>query len=208
MVQFITHHTDRYSYIDSATLALKGGCKWVQLRMKDADKELIYNTALQIKALCREYNATFIIDDHVDIAKSVGADGVHLGKLDMPIAEARQLLGNKFLIGGTANTFQDVKNHYESGADYIGCGPLRYTTTKSNLSPILGYDGYKKIIEQMRDAQINIPIVAIGGIIESDIPHLMQIGLNGIALCGTILRAENPINEMNNIIKLTELWKN
>jgi thiamine-phosphate pyrophosphorylase len=208
MVQFITHHTDRYSYIDSATLALKGGCKWVQLRMKDADKELIYNTALQIKALCREYNATFIIDDHVDIAKSVGADGVHLGKLDMPIAEARQLLGNKFLIGGTANTFQDVKNHYEAGADYIGCGPLRYTTTKSNLSPILGYDGYQKIIEQMRDAQINIPIVAIGGIAESDITHLMQIGLNGIALSGSILRAENPINEMNNIIKLTELWKN
>jgi thiamine-phosphate pyrophosphorylase len=208
MVQFITHHTDRYSYIDSATLALKGGCKWVQLRMKDADKELIYNTALQIKALCREYNATFIIDDHVDIAKSVGADGVHLGKLDMPIAEARQLLGDKFLIGGTANTFQDVKNHYEAGADYIGCGPLRYTTTKSNLSPILGYDGYQKIIEQMRVAQINIPIVAIGGIAESDIAHLMQIGLNGIALSGSILRAENPINEMNNIIKLTELWKN
>ena len=208
MVQFITHHTDRYSYIDSATLALKGGCKWVQLRMKDADKELIYNTALQIKALCQEYSATFIIDDHVDIAKSVGADGVHLGKLDMPIAEARQLLGDKFLIGGTANTFQDVKNHYEAGADYIGCGPLRYTTTKSNLSPILGYDGYKKIMEQMRDAQINIPIVAIGGIIESDIPHLMQIGLNGIALSGSILRAENPINKMNNILKLTELWKN
>lgn len=208
MVQFITHHTDRYSYIDSAALALKGGCKWVQLRMKDADKELIYNTALQIKALCQEYSATFIIDDHVDIAKSIGADGVHLGKLDMPIAEARQLLGDKFLIGGTANTFHDVKNHYEAGADYIGCGPLRYTTTKSNLSPILGFDGYKKIIEQMRDAQINIPIVAIGGIIESDIPHLMQIGLNGIALSGTILRAENPINKMNNIIKLTELWKN
>ena len=208
MVQFITHHTDRYSYIDSATLALKGGCKWVQLRMKDADKELIYNTALQIKALCQEYSATFIIDDHVDIAKSVGADGVHLGKLDMPIAEARQLLEDKFLIGGTANTFQDVKNHYEAGADYIGCGPLRYTTTKSNLSPILGYDGYKKIMEQMRDAQINIPIVAIGGIIESDIPHLMQIGLKGIALSGSILRAENPINKMNNILKLTELWKN
>ena len=208
MVQFITHHTDRYSYIDSATLALKGGCKWVQLRMKNADKELIYNTALQIKALCREYDATFIIDDHVDIAKSIGADGVHLGKLDMPIAEARQLLGDKFLIGGTANTFQDVKNHYEAGADYIGCGPLRYTTTKSNISPILGYDGYQKIIEQMRDAQINIPIVAIGGIAESDIAHLMQIGLNGIALSGSILRAENPINEMNNIIKLTELWKN
>ena len=208
MVQFITHYTERYSYIDSARLALEGGCKWVQLRMKDTNREQIYNTALQVKVLCQQYGATFIIDDHVELAKAVGADGVHLGKMDMPIAEARKLLGDKFLIGGTANTFQDIKNHYEAGADYIGCGPLRYTTTKSNLSPILGFDGYQKIIEQMRVAQINIPIVAIGGIIESDIPHLMQIGLNGIALSGSILRAENPINEMNNIIKLTELWKN
>lgn len=207
MVQFITHNTDRYSYIDSAELALKGGCKWVQLRMKDANKELIYNTALQVKALCQKYGATFIIDDHVDLAKAVGADGVHLGKQDMPIAEARKLLGDKFLIGGTANTFQDIKNHYEAGADYIGCGPLRYTTTKSNLSPILGYEGYRKIIEQMQDAQIDIPIVAIGGIVEADIAELMQIGLDGIALSGSILRAENPIEEMNNIIKLTELWK-
>ena len=207
MVQFITHYTDRYSYIDSAELALKGGCKWVQLRMKDANKELIYNTALQVKALCQKYGATFIIDDHVDIAKSIGADGVHLGKLDMPIAEARQLLGDKFLIGGTANTFQDIKNHYEAGADYIGCGPLRYTTTKSNLAPILGYDGYQKIIEQIKAAQIDIPIVAIGGITENDIAHLMQIGLNSIALSGSILSANNPIKEMNNIIKLTELWK-
>lgn len=207
MVQFITHYTERYSYIDSAELALKGGCKWVQLRMKDANKELIYNTALQVKALCQKYGATFIIDDHVDIAKSIGADGVHLGKLDMPIAEARKLLGDKFLIGGTANTFQDIKNHYEAGADYIGCGPLRYTTTKSNLAPILGYDGYQKIIKEIKAAQIDIPIVAIGGITESDIAHLMQIGLNGIALSGSILSANNPIKEMNNIIKLTELWK-
>ena len=208
MVQFITHNTDRYSYIDSAELALKGGCKWVQLRMKDANKELIYNTALQVKALCQKYGATFIIDDHVDLAKAVGADGVHLGKQDMPIAEARKLLGDKFLIGGTANTFQDIKNHYEAGADYIGCGPLRYTTTKSNLSPILGYEGYRKIIEQMQDAQIDIPIVAIGGIVEADIAELMQIGLDGIALSGSILRAENPIEKMNNIIKLLEPWKN
>lgn len=207
MVQFITHYTDQYSYINSAELALKGGCKWVQLRMKDANKELIYNTALQVKALCQKYGATFIIDDHVDIAKSIGADGVHLGKLDMPIAEARKLLGDKFLIGGTANTFHDIKNHYEAGADYIGCGPLRYTTTKSNLAPILGYDGYQKIIEQMKAAQIDIPIVAIGGITKSDIAHLMQIGFNGIALSGSILNANNPIKEMNNIIKLTELWK-
>ncbi len=208
MVQFITHYTERYSYIDSARLALEGGCKWVQLRMKDTNREQIYNTALQVKVLCQQYGATFIIDDHVELAKAVGADGVHLGKMDMPIAEARKLLGDKFLIGGTANTFHDIKNHYEAGADYIGCGPLRYTTTKSNLSPILGYEGYRKIIEQMQDAQIDIPIVAIGGIVEADVAELMQIGLDGIALSGSILRAENPIEEMKRITRYNFLSRN
>ena len=208
MVQFITHFTEQYFYEDSVRIALEGGCRWVQLRMKNATAEDIYPIALRTQKMCQEYGATFIIDDHVEIAKQIQADGVHLGKLDMPINEARSILGNDFIIGGTANTFEDVKAHYEAGADYIGCGPFRYTTTKSNLSPILGLDGYRHITSRMKGAHINIPLVAIGGITETDIPELMQTGISGIALSGSILRAKNPIEEMKNIIKLTESWKN
>ena len=208
MVQFITHFTEQYSYEDSVRLALEGGCRWVQLRMKNATAEDIYPIALRTHKMCLEYGATFIIDDHVEIARQIKADGVHLGKLDMPIIEARSILGNDFIIGGTANTFEDVKAHYEAGADYIGCGPFRYTTTKSNLSPILGLDGYRHITTRMKEAHINIPLVAIGGITDTDIPELMQTGISGIALSGSILRAKNPIEEMKNIIKLTESWKN
>ena len=208
MVQFITHFTEQYSYGDSVRIALEGGCRWVQLRMKNADGKHIYTIALQTQKMCREYGATFIIDDHVEIAKQIQADGVHLGKLDMPISEARKILGNNFIIGGTANTFEDVKAHYEAGADYIGCGPFRYTTTKSNLSPILGLDGYRHITSRMKEACIDIPLVAIGGITETDIPELMQTGISGIALSSSILRAKNPIEEMKKIIKLTESWKN
>ena len=208
MVQFITHFTEQYSYLDSVRIALEGGCRWVQLRMKDADEAHLYPIALQAQQMCREYGSTFIIDDHVEMVKKVKADGVHLGKLDMPIAEARKILGDDYIIGGTANTFEDVKAHYEAGADYIGCGPFRYTTTKSNLSPILGLEGYRSIVCQMKEAGINIPIVAIGGITEADIPELMQTSITGIALSGSILRAENPIEEMKKIIKLTESWKN
>ena len=208
MVQFITHFTEQYSYEDSVRLALEGGCRWVQLRMKNAEEKHIYSIALQTQKMCLEYGATFIIDDHVEIAKQIQADGVHLGKLDMPISEARKILGDKFIIGGTANTFEDVKAHYEAGADYIGCGPFRYTTTKSNLSPILGLDGYRHITSRMKEAHIDIPLVAIGGITETDIPELMQTGISGIALSGSILRAKYPIEEMKNIIKLTESWKN
>ena len=141
-MQFITHYTERYSYLDAARMALEGGCRWVQLRMKDTPVETIEPVALEVQALCRQYGATFIIDDHVELAKKLHADGVHLGKKDMPIADARRILGAEYIIGGTANTFEDVLQHYKAGADYIGCGPFRYTTTKKNLSPILGLEGY------------------------------------------------------------------
>ena len=121
VLQFITHFTDSYSYYDSACMALEGGCRWIQLRMKDAPVSEVEQEALRLQHLCRDYGATFIIDDHVELVKKIHADGVHLGKKDMPVAEARKMLGKDFIIGGTANTFEDVKMHYEAGADYIGC---------------------------------------------------------------------------------------
>ena len=161
-MQFITHYTERYSYLDAARMALEGGCRWVQLRMKDTPVETIEPVALEVQALCRQYGATFIIDDHVELVKKLRADGVHLGKKDMPIADARRILGAEYIIGGTANTFEDVQQHYKAGADYIGCGPFRYTTTKKNLSPILGLEGYAAIVNRMREENVCLPMVAIG----------------------------------------------
>lgn len=201
-LQFITHFTEKYSYYDSARMALEGGCRWIQLRMKDASPEEVEQEALRVQALCRTYHAIFIIDDHVELVKKLHADGVHLGKHDMPVAEARRLLGNGFIIGGTANTFDDVKMHYEAGADYIGCGPFRFTTTKKNLSPILGLEGYRRIVSQMKEAGINLPIVAIGGITREDIPAILQTGVTGVALSGTILRADNPAEETRRILAI------
>lgn len=208
MVQFITHYTEQYSYLDSVRLALEGGCRWIQLRMKEATPEEILPIALEAQAMCRKHGATFIIDDHVEIALQIKADGVHLGKNDMPVAEARKILGKEFIIGGTANTFEDVLMHYNNGANYIGCGPFRFTTTKQNLSPMLGYEGYARILSRIRAEQISIPFVAIGGITRADIPQLMQTGVTGIAISGSVLKAENPIEEMKQIIKTTEKWKN
>ena len=200
-LQFITHQTENYSYLESARMALEGGCKWIQLRMKEASPEEVEAVALQLKPLCKAKEAILILDDHVELAKKLEVDGVHLGKNDMPIAEARKILGKDFLIGGTANTFDDVQAHYEAGADYIGCGPFRYTTTKQKLSPILGLEGYKEIIRKMQEEKIcHLPVVAIGGITFADIPAIMQTGVTGIALSGTVLRADNPVEEMRKIL--------
>ncbi len=205
--QFITHFTENYSYFDSVRLALEGGCRWIQLRMKDASVEEIEKEALRIQPLCKKYGAIFILDDQVELAKKIHADGVHLGKLDMPIAKARELMGKDFIIGGTANTFDDVKAHYEAGADYIGCGPFRFTSTKKNLSPILGTEGYRNIISRMKEAHIDLPIVAIGGITYDDIPAVMETGVTGIALSGAILRAKDPVEETRRIISLVNQSK-
>ena len=203
-VQFITHFTASISYLDSARIALEGGCRWVQLRMKDASENELKATAIRVQDLCHQYRATFIIDDHVDLVKQIGADGVHLGKLDMPIKEARERLGKSFIIGGTANTFEDLRQHAADGADYIGCGPFRFTTTKQKLSPILGLDGYRSILTRMKEEGLSIPVVGIGGITREDISALKAVGLSGIALSGGILKAGNPVREMETIIQLTE----
>ena len=201
-LQFITHHTEKYSYLDSARMALEGGCKWIQLRMKEAPLEEVEAVALQLKPMCKEHDAILILDDHVELAQKLEVDGVHLGKTDMPVAEARQLLGEAFIIGGTANTFEDVEMHYRAGADYVGIGPFRFTTTKKNLSPVLGIEGYTSIISQMQQAGIQLPVVAIGGITSQDIPDIMRTGVNGIALSGTILQAENPVEETTRILSI------
>lgn len=201
MIQFITHSNNRYGYVDGARLALEGGCRWVQLRMKEATEDEFMAAAAEIGRLCKEHGATFVLDDHVEWVEKTGADGVHLGKNDMPIDEARKILGNDKIIGGTANTFEDVERLYRQGADYIGCGPFRFTTTKKNLSPVLGLEGYQHIIDKMKSHGINLPIVAIGGILESDIKSILATGVSGIAVSGGILNAENPAEEMQRFLK-------
>lgn len=201
-VQFITHENDRFSYVDGARMALDGGCRWIQLRMKDATDDEVREAAAVIQPLCREHDAVFLLDDRVELAKELKADGVHLGRNDMPVSEARRVLGEEFIIGGTANTFEDVERLWREGADYIGCGPFRFTTTKANLSPVLGLDGYRSIITRMAAAGIDLPVVAIGGILYDDIPAVMSTGVHGIALSGAVLDAENPVEEMRRIVNL------
>ncbi len=199
-VQFITHQTDSISYKESALLALDGGCKWVQLRMKGATDDEAEPIALELLEECHKRGATFILDDRVELCKKIGADGVHLGKNDMPVNEARELLGHDFIIGGTANTFDDIKRLRALSADYIGCGPFRFTRTKENLAPVIGLDGYRSIIEQMRQELVRIPVCAIGGIELADVPALLNAGVQGVAVSGAILRADNPAEMMRSFL--------
>ena len=199
-VQFITHRNERFGYVEGARMALEGGCKWIQLRMKGATDDEVRAAAAAIQPLCKQHEAVFVIDDRVALAKELKADGVHLGKNDMPVGEARHVLGEDFIIGGTANTFEDIERLHREGADYIGCGPFRFTTTKQNLAPVLGLDGYFTLVNRMRAAGILLPVVAIGGIRFDDIPDIMRTGVRGIAVSGAVLGAPDPVAEMRQMI--------
>ena len=146
MLQFITNETERYNHLEGAKLALEGGCKWIQLRMKKSSRDEIISVAQKLKKECAKFGAIFIIDDYPDIAMEVKADGVHLGKNDMNPIEARNLMGEEYIIGGTANCFEDIKKLVKANVDYIGLGPYRFTKTKEKLSPIIGIEGYKEMI--------------------------------------------------------------
>lgn len=199
-VQFITHETNGISHEQSAMLALEGGCRWIQLRMKGFRDEEVEPIALRVQEACRRQDAIFVIDDRVELVKKIGADGVHLGRNDMPVGDARRYLGEEFLIGGTANTLEDVRRLKRETADYVGCGPYRFTTTKENLSPLLGLEGFRSITEGMEKEGIDIPVCAIGGIMLSDVPAIMATGVHGIAVSGAVLRSDNPVETMKEFI--------
>lgn len=192
MLQFITNASSHEEIIDQVRKVIAGGCRWVQLRMKDAEHDSIVAVARELKPICAELECILVIDDHVDIAQELELDGVHLGKSDMPPMQARAILGGKPIIGVTANTFSDILAYSGMDIDYIGLGPFRFTSTKKNLSPILGLEGYRSIMQQCAAQGIFIPTVAIGGITEADIDDVMATGVSGIALSGAVVNATDP----------------
>ncbi|MBB6371028.1 thiamine phosphate synthase [Chryseobacterium shigense] len=176
--------------------ALDNGIKWVQVRWKNVDEREFFQLCEISKKLCTEYQAVCIINDHVNIAKNIDADGVHLGLKDVSLEIARHVLGKNKIIGGTANTIADVLQRINEPCDYIGLGPLRFTSTKEKLSPILGFEGYRNIIESLKEKSIAIPkIYAIGGIVLQDIKLLQQIGIYGAAVSGEITSRPAVISE-------------
>lgn len=186
-LQYITRDNDKFSHSEQAKLMYTNGIDWVQIRMKDATASEVETESIKALEYARTFNSKLIINDNIEITKEIGAHGVHLGLKDMPVNDAREYLGNDFIIGGTANTFQDLVLQFDRGADYVGLGPFRFTTTKQNLSPVIGLEGYRQIVKQILEYGINIPIVAVGGITPDDIEKIKETGINGVAISAALL---------------------
>jgi thiamine-phosphate pyrophosphorylase len=201
-LHYITQELEDQSHNELAETACLAGIDWVQLRIKNKSYEQQFKIATITKTICKKTDTKLIINDNVMLAKEIGANGVHLGKTDMNPVEARQILGDNFIIGGTANTFEDIEHLASARVDYIGLGPFRFTSTKENLSPILGLDGYKMIITKCKEKGIGIPIISIGGIRTEDVISLIETGVYGVAVSSAINLSKNKKEVVN------EFWNN
>ena len=195
ILQFITDGTNCLEIIGQIEQVIEGGCRWIQVRMKDFDDKSIEKVLESVKPLCDKVKAKCIMNDRVDMAAKFHLDGVHLGREDMCVEEARQILGEDAIIGVTANTIEEIIELAQKPMSYFGIGPLRYTTTKKNLSPMIGLPGYHDIVTSMVETGITKPAVAVGGILLSDVNDLLEAGLWGVAVSGAIAKSSNPTDE-------------
>jgi thiamine-phosphate pyrophosphorylase len=172
------------SHVQIARLAIKSGVRTIQLREKLMSKKELYHEALVLRSFTRKHKVIFIINDYIDIALSVDADGVHLGQEDMPVEEARKIMGKKKIIGISTHSLEQALAAEKSGADYIGFGPMFQTSTKDAGSP----KGLKALREVRK--HIKIPIVAIGGITSGNVLSVLDAGANTVAVMSAILKGD------------------
>lgn len=191
MLQYITNTRSPHPVTEQVKAVLEGGCKWIQVRMKEASDDEIREIVEQIKPLCAEKDALIVLNDRVELAKELAVSGVHLGKSDMLPSKARIELGPAAIIGVTVNTFDDIIAVRGLDIDYLGMGPFRFTETKQNLSPMLGIDGISDLCAGMEKEHIEIARVAVGGILPEDVDTIMKSGVNGLAVSGAIAFADD-----------------
>ncbi len=172
---------------------LDAGCRLIQLRMKDFSEEKFLETAIAAVQLAHTYDAKLIINDNLNVAVKSNAHGVHLGADDADPKIARQQLGAAKIVGGTANTLEKCQELIAKNVDYVGLGPFAHTTTKKNLSPILGIEGYKTIMEDLAVAGLSTPVYAIGGIKKENLDDILRTGVHGWAVSDLFTKSEEKI---------------
>ena len=196
-LHYISQGESPKAHIEHIQKACTSGAELVQLRLKNCSEKKLLKLATQAREITSHFQTRLIINDHYKIAKAVKADGVHLGKTDTCPLDARKTLYSWQIIGGTANTLDDCQTLIKKDVDYIGLGPFRFTDTKTNLSPVLGLNGYTALIDALNT---KTPILAIGGITLEDVSAILKTGISGIAVSGAITQDFNRINTFNQLL--------
>ena len=177
----------RFSHSELAAMAISGGADTIQFRQKSGSTREMIEACKEIKAICFKAGVTFIVNDRVDVALAVEADGVHLGQDDFPPSLARELLGKDCIIGGSAGDMCEAMKCLSDGVDYIGFGPVYTTTSKDDAGPACGINTMKEIFKK-----VHLPVIAIGGIDVGNVDEVMGAGANGIAVISSVCCQEDP----------------
>lgn len=188
---------DIEKFLKTIEESIKGGVSIVQIREKTAETLDFYNLALKVKKITTKYNVPLIINDRVDVALAIDADGVHVGQSDMPCDVTRKLIGKDKILGVSASTISEAKKAQEDGADYIGTGAVFSTTTKDDAPSITKQD-LKEIVDT-----IDIPVVAIGGINHENASELIETGISGLSVVSAIMNADNPKKASKELLNIT-----
>ena len=194
-----TVQQDHFTHLELAERAIDGGADTIQFRQKKGSTKELIETATEMKRLCAEKGAVFIVNDRIDVAIAADADGVHLGQDDFPIPLARKLMGKDCIIGGSAATPEEIEKCIGEGADYVGFGPVYPTGSKEDAGPVSGIDFLKQIV-----ASTPVPVIAIGGIDQANAIHVMSTGVHGIAVISAVCCREDPqkaARELHDIVR-------
>ncbi|HVZ38897.1 MAG TPA: thiamine phosphate synthase [Candidatus Kapabacteria bacterium] len=187
---------NRFTHRELAALAIRGGADTIQYRSKSASVRTLLEEAAAVRDVCREHGVTFIVNDRVDIALAVDADGVHLGRSDMPVETARRLLGPDRIVGGTVRNGEHLREAERLGADYVGLGPVFETGSKRVDHEVLGLDLVREVCRHAR-----IPVIAIAGITISTAAAVMAAGVYGIAVIGAVAAADHPADAAADLVR-------
>ncbi|MES2828517.1 MAG: thiamine phosphate synthase [Bacteroidota bacterium] len=190
-LHFITHDIEQHTHIEQARIACEAGAKWIQYRcLTKGDDELLKDINV-IADLCDDWGATLIVTDHIHLNGMADIQGFHIEDMEADFVALREKLGEAVTIGGSSNTIDGLIRLATEGADYAGFGPFKITTTKPNKAPLLGIEEYTKAISVLNERQINLPILAVGGVTVNDIEPLLKTGVFGIAASSAINQAED-----------------
>ena len=190
---YLTQDLPVRSHAEQTEIACKSGANWIQYRCLSKSDEDLISELHEVASICDDWGATLILTDHYHLLDKVDAQGVHLENMNADFQEIRKIISDEKTLGASANSIEDIQRAYASGAvDYIGCGPFDHTNTKPNNYPLLGIDGYRSIAEKMQQKQIDIPVLAVGGVTISNVEALLSTGIYGIAVSQAVNLSDDP----------------
>lgn len=199
---YLTQDLPHRSHAEQTVIGCKAGANWVQYRcLTKSDAEMIEELH-QIASICDDWGSTLILTNHYHLLDRVDAQGVHLEDMQADFKQIKEIITEEKTLGASANTFEDIQRIFASeSVDYIGCGPFSQTQTKPNDLPLLGIAGYLELVRKMEAADINLPLLAVGGIKIEDTEALLSTGIYGIAISASVNLAEEPAQALKDFYK-------